>query len=199
MDSDQPSSSRFYNQLNQGDSYAFDQLFKSKHQHIYAYCLKIIHSPELAEEVMMDVFLTVWKKKKLIRADRSLDALLFKIAKDLSINCLKKIAREQKYSLTLATTEQHPARNATETQIFSREYEQLAQRAIAQLPPRCKLIYTMSYQQDVKNAIIAQELGLSLNTVKVQLAKARRLLKEYIIAHSDISLMWVIGLWFISR
>ena len=46
----------------------------------------------------------------------------------------------------------------------------------------------MSYEE------IAEQLGISKNTVKVQLVKASKFLKEYFIAHTDISLLWVLSL-----
>ena len=86
--------SSFIKRLNKGDTKAFDRLFMDKHQQVYAYCYKLIKVEESAEEIMMDVFLTIWNKKGKLTPDGSFDALLYKITKDLSFNYLKKMKME---------------------------------------------------------------------------------------------------------
>ena len=180
--------------LNQGDSKAFDQLFAEKHQQVYAYCLRLVKSEPAAEEIMMDVFLTIWRKRELMRADQSLNALLFKITKDLSINYLKKSAREQALRTKFQQQWLHPTHNPTETQMLSQEYDRIASQAIEQLPPQRKTIFTMRRHLDMSPDEIAQQLGISKSTVKGQLAKAAKFLREYVMTHTDISFVGALGL-----
>ena len=182
--------------LNRGDLQAFDRLFADKHQQVYAYCFKLIRSKETAEEVMMDVFLTVWKKRTQLNADQSLDALMFKIAKDLSFNCLKKLAREQAWQIKFQDQWLHPTYDPIDTQMLTQEYDRVASQAIDELPPQRKTIFTMRRQMDMSINEIAEQLGISKNTVKVQLAKASKFLREYVMTHTDISFVWVFSmLW----
>ena len=180
--------------LNQGDAKAFDQLFAEKHQQVYAYCLRLVKTGEVAEEIMMDVFLTVWKKRELMRADQSLNALLFKITKDLSINYLKKAVREQAWRAKFQQQWSHPTHNPTDTQMLSQEYDRIASQAIEQLPPQRRTIFTMRRHLDMSTSEIAQQLGISQSTVKGQLAKAAKFLRDYVMTHTDISFVWALGL-----
>lgn len=180
--------------LNQGDAKAFDQLFAEKHQQVYAYCLRLIKSEEAAEEIMLDVFMTVWKKREQMRADRSLKALLFKMTKDLSLNYLKKSAREQALRATFQQQWSHPTYNPMDTQMLTEEYDRIASRAIDQLPPQRKTIFTMRRHLNMSTTEIAQQLGISKSTVKGQLAKASKFLREYFMTHTDISFVWVLSL-----
>lgn len=186
----------FIQKLNRGDSQAFDQLFADTHQQVYAYCLRLIRSKELAEEVMMDVFLTVWKKRAQLRADRSLDAFLFKIAKDLCFNCLKKLAREQARQVKFQDHWSHPTYDPIGTQMLTQEYDRVASTAINELPPQRRIIFTMRRQMDMSTTEIAEQLGISKNTVKVQLAKASKFLREYVMTHTDISFVLVLSMLF---
>ncbi len=180
--------------LNQGDTKTFDRLFAEKHQQVYAYCLRLVKSEEVAEEIMMDVFLTVWRKRELMRADQSLNALLFKITKDLSVNYLKKSAREQALRIKFQQQWLHPTHNPTDTQMLSQEYDRIASQAIEQLPPQRRTIFTMRRHLDMSTSEIAQQLGISQSTVKGQLAKAAKFLREYIMTHTDISFAGALGL-----
>ena len=180
----------FFDQLIQGDSRAYDQLFAEYHQQIYAFCLKFIGSEELAKEVMVDVFVRVWSKRTHINPNRSLHSLLYKIAHDLSIDCFRKMARERRRQTTLSDCQDHPSSNLTEEQLLTDEYDQLAHQAVSQLPPQRKVIFTMRRQLDMSPTEIAQQLGISKNTVRVQLVKATKFLRHYLATHTDISFLW---------
>lgn len=192
MSIDRPSDLPLITLLRQGDAKAFDRFFTEKHRTVYAYCRKWVKQEELAEEVTLDVFMTVWKKRAHLDPHLSLDAFLFKITKDLSFNCLKKMVREQKFRHELSATSIHPATNTTEARILSEEYDRMAGRAIEQLPPQRRRIFLMRRQRDMSYEEIAEQLGISKNTVKVQLVKASRFLREYFAAHTDISFVWLL-------
>ncbi|MEM9676327.1 MAG: RNA polymerase sigma-70 factor [Bacteroidota bacterium] len=181
----------FTTRLIQGDSRAYDQFFTEHHQQVYTFCLKLISSEELAEEVMMDVFFTVWKKRKRIDPERPVKSLLYKVARDLSVDCLRKIARERKNQITLSEYKDPVARNTTEDHLITEEYNQLAHQAIDRLPPQRKIIFTMRRQLDMSPSEIAQQLGISKNTVRVQLVRANSFLRDYLATHTDISFFWV--------
>ena len=185
-------------QLIKGDEKAFDKLFMRRHRQVYTYCLRLIKSEEAAEEITQDVFLTIWKKKEQLNPELSLDALLFKITRDLSFNYLKKASRELSFRMALKERVCHTSSNLTENQIFSEEYDQLADMAINELPPQRRTIFMMRREQDMSYEEIAEQLGISKNTVKVQLVKASRFLKEYFTAHTDISLLWVLSLLYLT-
>ena len=183
--------------LRQGDAKAFEWLFADRHTQVYAYCRKFVKRKELAQEVTLDVFMTVWKKRAKLDISLSLDAFLFKITKDLSFNCLKKVAREHAFQSELAARNYESATNDTEAQVQWKEYDKLADRAIGQLPPQRRKIFAMRRQQDMSHEEIAQQLGISKNTVKVQLVKASKFLREYFATHADISFSWVLLLSFV--
>lgn len=194
MSASNPLDKHFIRQLTRGAEKAFDSLFMHRHRQVYAYCLRLIKSEEAAEEITQDVFLTIWKKKKQLNPELSLDALLFKITRDLSFNHLKKASRDLSFRRVLKERCCQATSNFTEDQILSAEYNQLANMAINELPPQRRTIFRMRRERDMSYEEIAEQLGISKNTVKVQLVKASKFLREYFTAHTDISLLWVLSL-----
>jgi RNA polymerase sigma-70 factor (ECF subfamily) len=139
----------------------------------------------------------VWRKKEQLNPALSLNALLFKITKDLSFNYLKKAARELTFRLALKEKVCHAPTNFTEDQVLSEEYDQMAAMAIDELPPQRRTIFMMRRQGGMSYEEIADQLGISKNTVKVQLVKASKFLKEYFISHTDISFLWALSLLYL--
>jgi RNA polymerase sigma factor (sigma-70 family) len=73
-----------------------------------------------------------------------------------------------------------------EEELKYREYQQIAQQAIALLPERRRLIFELSTQQDLSRAEIAAQLDLSVAVVKKQLHLASKFIKDYMRKHGDI-------------
>ncbi|MEO8944507.1 MAG: sigma factor, partial [Ginsengibacter sp.] len=82
--------------LSDDSEYAFQLLYDRHRRRIYQTALRYLKSPSLAQEVVQDVFLKLWFYRKDIKADRSLEAWLYSLAKNNVLNRLKKIANEWK-------------------------------------------------------------------------------------------------------
>jgi RNA polymerase sigma-70 factor (ECF subfamily) len=71
-----------------------------------------------------------------------------------------------------------PDVNPVEDQLLSRENEQRLQQALDQLPPRQRLIFTLSRHQGMKHDEIADQLHISRHTVKTHLVQALKKLRR---------------------
>lgn len=180
--------------IKKGEEAAFDELFTKLHHQVFLYSLKFVHSREAAEEIMQDVFVTLWKKREKLDLQFSVDALMFKITKDLCINYLRKQSRENSLKAELQYRSAGEVSYHTENQIIYNDYYALAIYAIDQLPTQRKRIFEMKQWIGMRDEEIAHHLGISKNTVKVQLARAGRFIRKYIIAHTDASQLFLLSL-----
>src|SRR6195952_5408548 len=80
--------------LAQNSEYAFQLLFDRYRDTIYKVAMMYVKSPVIAEEIVQDVFLKLWFQRKNLQEIRSLESWLFTLTKNLTLNCLKKIAYE---------------------------------------------------------------------------------------------------------
>ncbi|OQP59930.1 hypothetical protein A3860_35665 [Niastella vici] len=171
-------------QVAQGDESAFRIVFDHYRDAIFTFACKVIQHDALAEEIVQDVFVKIWINRAGLPAVRNFPDFLFIIARNHTLNALRRLARERKLSLTTNAELELPG-VSTEAIIVQRDYDRLLQQAIAQLPPRQKLVYTLGRQEGFTREEIAAQLQLSPETVKVHMAQALKNLRSFFNENSD--------------
>jgi len=172
--------------MQSGDPAGFDWIFESYHQKIYHYALGFVRSREVAEEITSSVLLKIWLNRDSIDPEKSFSGLIFKMTKNLTISYLRKVARSQSLRDEFLERMAPENRSSLEEAIVLDEYMELTNRAIKQLPPRCRQIYDMHAKECLDNQSIAERLQISPHTVKAHLLKASNTIKSYLVMHSDI-------------
>ena len=132
--------------IRKGDLKAFETLYQQLHGRVYQYCLGLTKSQEVAEEILQEVFIKVWTKREQLDPERSIQALIYKMTRDLSFNFLKKAARDEALQAEIIAHFVHIS-EVTESQVVYNDYWQIAKKAIAQLPPQCHRIFLLRCEQ----------------------------------------------------
>jgi len=165
--------------LIRGDRECFSTIYDLFKNKIYFYALRITKSEHFAEEIVQEVFIKVWIHRDRINPELSFSSFVFKIAHNHSINVLKKHAYEIKASRSIEFKNSTPP-TETEDQFVYQEYMTIVAEAVNSLPPRRKSIFNLSRNVGLGHDQIAEELGISKNTVKSQMVKASKFVKEYL-------------------
>src|ERR1700712_1685203 len=132
--------------LAQNSEYAFQLLFDRYRNNIYKVAMMYVKSPVIAEEIVQDVFLKLWFQRRQLEEIRSLESWLFTLTKNLTLNCLKKIAHE--WTARENWIKQNKlSENTTDHKILNTEYQQLLKRAIDQLSPQQQQVYKLAKEQ----------------------------------------------------
>lgn len=165
--------------LKNGDKKSFRWVYDQYHQLIYYYCLKLLRQNTLAEEATADVFVTLWQKRQIVKPEGAFTPLLYKIAKDIAYNYLKKTAADNR--LKLAFLRSVPSRHSQDGEaiLIGTEAVEAIHSIVESLPAKRKEIFKLRYYEGMNNQAIARHLDISVNTVREQLARARRFLKEH--------------------
>lgn len=178
----------------QGSEPAFTLLFNRYKHKLYSYLLSLTTSPQIAEDIIQDTFLKLWKDRAGLEAIDHLGAYLFTMTRNLAINALKRIARETAILATLQPQQNNLVATAPDN-LSLKEVEQLLHQTIQSLPPQQKLIYTLSREQGLKHEDIAHQLHLSSSTVRNHIVQALRTIRKKIELHS-ISVIGMISFLF---
>lgn len=165
------------------DQLAYKQLYALFYKPLQQFAVSFVRSPEVAEEIVSDVFIKVWKKRAGLSRINNLKLYLFISIRNGSLNYLrtqkKTILQPEQYFVQLQSIYFNPEKLMLTAEMMNR-----VQKAINELPPRCQLIFKLIKEDGLKYREVADLLHLSLKTIENQMAIAIR--KIGLAIHFDI-------------
>lgn len=174
-----------------GDERSFDIIYHNYAKKVYLFAFKVMNSPILAEEVVQEVMLKIWRMGDELKKIDHLEAYLRTASRNISLNLLRRqetAQRADKY-LSMNWVEDH---NETEELVILNETRDLLNQAIAQLPPQQREVYMLCHQQGLKYDQVAEKLNLAPSTVATHMKLALKFLRNYLKKHNDIFALLVI-------
>lgn len=157
--------------LSQEVTAAFHEIFDRYWPQLYATAYKRIRSREAAEEIVQDLFTSLWVKRKSIRIHTSLTAYLFTSVRYLVLNHIEKEAVRRTYKDSLQVAE-IVYQNPTEETVLLNDLARQIEEEIDMLPLKCRSVFELSRKEYKSNKEIAVMLGISEKTVENHLTKA---------------------------
>jgi RNA polymerase sigma-70 factor (ECF subfamily) len=160
--------------LKQEDEIVFRALFHEYHEKVYLFILSRSHSTYLAEETTQLTFIKLWNYRHSLDESVPLAAQIFRIAKTVFIDLLRKELHQSKH--TAAQREQAPEWSDTPLQV--KQLRQQLALAINSMPPMRKKVFQLSRHHGLSHKEISQALSLSIKTVETHIALALKQLKH---------------------
>jgi RNA polymerase sigma-70 factor, ECF subfamily len=162
------------------DRSAFALLFQKYSEKIFNLALYYYHNTEDAEEIVQEVFLKIWTKRKTIKNPSGFPSLLYTTAKNMIYDSFKKQIHIKAYADYLRLSDFHNRTQNTEETVLYNELENLYQDLITKMPEKRREVFLMSRKQGLSNHEIADQLHLSIRTVEEHIRQALRYLKKLI-------------------
>lgn len=161
----------------------FDRIYVTYYPRMIRFAKEYVLFEEDAENIVQDVFLVLWEKRRVLDIRVSLVAYLFSLVKNRCLDYLRHKEVDEQYrqelSVKLSALEKLDYVFTSEEDI-----ERVVARAVGKLPKRCREIFLKSRVEGMKYREIADELEISVNTVENQMTIAlKRLrveLKDYL-------------------
>ncbi len=175
-------------QLREGSERAFEQLYHIHSSMLLANIRSLVKDPEASCDILQDLYVKVWEYRETIDPNRSYEAFLFTMARNLVYDHLRKIALDKKKRLELLNVvlESYPH---VEEHILAKEQEGLLAHAVNRLPEQCRKVYTLSKLEGKSHQEISHLLRISLATVNNHMVKANREVRSFLLRHKEVSLM----------
>ena len=146
---------------------------------------KFVNDHNIAEDIVQDNFVYLWENWARLAKIDSIKAYMFTAVKNKSITYLQKkyikntLHQIEDYQDSMIDNQHPTALELLECQ----ELEAILERALNQLPERCRTIFTMKRFSGKSNKEIAKDLGISVKTVEAQMTIAIKKLNTFVIAH----------------
>lgn len=152
----------------QEDHDAFAIIFERYWKKLYAYAFKIYKEEEICEDIVQEIFISLWKNasKTVIL---NLEAYLFRAVKYRIANQIRSLKFDREH---LEVLESIPAPHHTIDNIEYVEFERGIMNQISQLTPKCREVFLLSRIEHFSNAEIAEKLSLSIHTVEKHISNA---------------------------
>ncbi len=156
------------------DMAAYRQLYDKLHRELFLFSYSIIKSREVAEEIVSDVFIKLWRIRNELPAIENLTVFLYTMAKNLSINHITRNYKYPKVSLDTIEVENIATFDNGEELFITAELTRRVNQAIQGLPSQCKLIFQLVREHGLRYKEVAVILGISELTVRNQLVIAAK-------------------------
>ena len=168
--------------LEKGDMQAFDELYWKYQKAVYQNVYKLTRDSIIAEDIVQEVFISLWEKKSTIDTSRSVAGWLFVSSYNRSVNALKKKLKE---SLAYKSLDQPGKEQEYDQAVLDMQLNVL-EKAIAQLSPQKRRVFELCKLQGRSYEEAAAELKISKHTVKEYLSAAINLIKDYVRQHPEL-------------
>ncbi len=156
------------------DYTSYNKLFVRYYSRLCCYVYRLLGEKEDAEDVVQDLFFTLWKNRKKIAIGENVSGYLYKMARNLALN---HIRTQTNYKTVLENREEQLS-YYEENPLETEEFRMALYDCINLLPGRCKEVLLLHRVKGLKQKEIADQLSISVKTIKNQIWASLQRLKK---------------------
>lgn len=176
------------NLLKQGEKKGLQLLFKKYYRPLVLYALKFVRRQDIAEDIVQEVFIKFWEKKSFIAVDQHLRSYLYQAVHNHCLNSLEK--NENRRITSIPDYGEWAEEEHLDDSEWNQKLEEIY-REIRKLPPRTQEIFLAVLFKNKKYKEVAEELHISVNTVKTTIARAMITLKNNLKKKTYLFLLFI--------
>jgi len=168
---------------NQG---VFELVFNYYYSGLVIYADHIINNTEASEDIVQSVFMKLWETRETIEI-HSIRSYFMQCVKNRCIDHFRSLQVKQRFDIRIPEADQL----VIEEDLWTKnELSELLERAVGDLPPRCREIFWMSRYENLKIAEIAEKLDISKRTVETQISKALKILRIKLVDYLSLLILY---------
>lgn len=185
--------------LKQGDQKAFKHIFDRHYVLLCRFANQILNDASLAEEIVDDAIFYLWEHREEIEITHSIRAYLMRAVRNRCINEINSLSHRTELNFstyissdniefldTIFKDEDHPL-----GALIEHELEDELIRCIESLPEECRRVFKKSRFEQKKYEEIAEELNISVNTVKYHIKNALVYLNSHLSDYLRIIIAYI--------
>ncbi len=164
--------------LQQGSERAFEKIYQLYSARLFGRLLRLIKSEVHTKEILQDVFLKLWEKRKSIDTEKSFRSYLFKIAENKAYDFFRKVARDKNLQAQLtaiATINYEIIENSkADDKLIALE------SAIRSIPPQRQHVFRLCKLEGKSYREVSELLGISVSTISDHVVNATKFVRIYL-------------------
>lgn len=168
----------FISSLKRGDSKGYQFLVTSYHQKLCVYANSLTNDSDLAEDIVQNVFMSIWKNRNKLKDQFVVKSYLYKSVYNEFIDQYRKkkavLTLEKKHIDALTYIVEEEDEKSLEKLIS------IVKKEIDKLPPKCKQTFLLSKEEGLTNLEISEYLNISIKSVEAHITKAFSVLRKSI-------------------
>lgn len=165
---------------------AYTLLFDTYFEVLFLFANRIVRDPEAAKDIVQECFVRFWQHKRIIKAGTGMDKYLFQAVRFESFNHLRNIHRRTGHLEQIARETGGSEKEPCDTDA---DHFELLYRTINRLPEERRKIFQMICVEGLPYKEVASRLNISINTVKTQMNRALRFLREHLTSDAFFTLL----------
>lgn len=177
----------------QGNTLAFEQLFRTYWDAIFSFAFLMMKNAELANDIAQDVFLDFWKEREKMVVVENVKGFLFNSVKFMVHKRLRRMKVEDAYKNYQAGRVDLVTDTGSSLQL--KELQETLQEGISKLPPQQQRAFRLSREQGLNHDEISAEMGVSKKTVKDYIVRAIAFLRIHLDQYGNLPvylLLWLL-------
>jgi RNA polymerase sigma-70 factor (ECF subfamily) len=161
--------------MRQQDMAAFDEIYYRYWKRLYAMAYNRVHSKMVAEELVQEIFISVWVNRATLQV-QNLSGYLFTATKYKVISYYERqLTRKTYLEKQIAIAQDRD--DTTEQTVLLNDLHDALDREVSKLPARCQEVFRLSREENLSIKQVAEQMGVSEKTVENQLLKALKVLR----------------------
>jgi len=176
-------------QLEKDSTEAFEELYIRYKEKLRSFCLFLLKSETVAQDIVQEVFIKIWLNRKQLNTGQSFSYYIYILARNQSFNELRSAKRKELMeNMLLCQQKEMDETDTPDTKLIFDEYQRMLEKAICNLPEQKRKIYQMSREEGLSHKEIAEKMGLSPHTVQSHISDSLRFIKAYFVQNADVEL-----------
>lgn len=161
-----------------GEEAGFTYFFNSFYKALTYYAFRIIQDRQTAEEIVSDSFIKIWQRHETFEHVRVIRSWLYTTVRHSCIDWLRQRQTAAEHEQRLADRLKDAVEASVLHELIRAEVIREIHAAITNLPPQCRQVFKLLYIQGKSLKQVAEEMQLSIHTIKNQRARGLTILKK---------------------